>query len=202
MSGKCTDTNDNAKSVIDNPDSFNWTGFMSGWSHEKDKADDVIAAVKAGESRFGKIGLSVSGKKTILEGGFSAVKGADGTVEQVIFLGADITAAETAMRETQEMQARVSEEQNQVVSALGESLRKLADGDLSAQIDNNFPADYEKLRADFNNTVSSLADAVLSVTQNARVHSKRDNRNFQRRRRPVETDREASRDVGRNSGSA
>ena len=52
-----------------------------------------------------------------------------------------------------------------VVAALGTGLGKLANGDLASHIDETFPAEYEKLRADFNRAVDSLSDALVAVTR-------------------------------------
>ncbi|MFK7765303.1 MAG: methyl-accepting chemotaxis protein [Roseobacter sp.] len=66
----------------------------------------------------------------------------------------------------QESEAR-TQEQNKVVIALGKGLQKLVDGDLTGEISEVFPEDYEKLRTDFNLALVSLRHAVGAVTQNA-----------------------------------
>lgn len=66
----------------------------------------------------------------------------------------------------QESEAR-TQEQNKVVIELGKGLQKLVDGDLTGEISEEFPKDYEKLRTDFNLAMGSLRGAVGAVTQNA-----------------------------------
>jgi len=64
------------------------------------------------------------------------------------------------------MEQRLAEQQ-QVVSALGGGMAALRDGRLSHRIEVTFPADYEQLRVDFNQSLASLADALGQVTQAA-----------------------------------
>lgn len=77
--------------------------------------------------------------------------------------------AEREARKDAEMQEREAQTQaqNRVVEALGHGLQRLADGDLTGQITEPFPGQYEQLRADFNSALTSLRDAVGTVMQNA-----------------------------------
>ena len=56
-----------------------------------------------------------------------------------------------------------------VVQSIGEGLGQLAQGDLTARLDSDFPAEYAKLRDDFNNAASRLQTAMLSVVGKAHV---------------------------------
>ncbi len=53
-----------------------------------------------------------------------------------------------------------------VVAALARGLEAVAKGDLTARLTTEFPPDYEKLRADFNNAVAKLEDAIRDVSVN------------------------------------
>lgn len=55
--------------------------------------------------------------------------------------------------------------QEQIVAALGTGLGRLAKGDLSARIDDPFPADYDRLRQDYNAAVEELSGALVAVTR-------------------------------------
>ncbi|NJR77110.1 methyl-accepting chemotaxis protein [Sphingomonas corticis] len=55
--------------------------------------------------------------------------------------------------------------QEQIVAALGTGLGRLARGDLSARIDDPFPADYDRLRQDYNAAVEELSGALVAVTR-------------------------------------
>jgi len=58
-----------------------------------------------------------------------------------------------------------SEAQAIVVSALGEGLSRLATGDLCHRIDAAFPANYERLRLDFNRAMDAIAHVMSAVAE-------------------------------------
>jgi methyl-accepting chemotaxis protein len=55
--------------------------------------------------------------------------------------------------------------QQQVVGALGAGLSQLAANDLSHRIDEPFPADYERLRVDFNRAMDAVAEVLAAVSE-------------------------------------
>ncbi|WP_421934371.1 methyl-accepting chemotaxis protein [Phenylobacterium sp.] len=77
--------------------------------------------------------------------------------------------AETA-QERQRAEAErtaLAAEQAHVVSAVGEGLSRLSDGDLLHRLPDDFPAAYVKLRDDFNRAMSGLEEAMLVIAANA-----------------------------------
>jgi methyl-accepting chemotaxis protein len=69
-------------------------------------------------------------------------------------------------RRQQELARQVaSRAQRQVVEALSSALERLSKGDLSQGIDADFPAEYAKLKADFNAAFASLRVTMGGVTQ-------------------------------------
>ena len=73
-------------------------------------------------------------------------------------------AASSAVAAAQEAAQR---DQARVVNDLGIGLRRLADGDLSQDIEEAFPEEYESLRTDFNRTLDTLNEIVATVVANA-----------------------------------
>lgn len=59
--------------------------------------------------------------------------------------------------------------QRQVVGALGKGLEALKQGRLTESIDQPFPGEYERLRDDFNQALSSVADLLRQVTAAAQT---------------------------------
>ena len=55
--------------------------------------------------------------------------------------------------------------QDVVVAALGDGLTRLASSDLSHRIDQAFPADYERLRLDYNRALDAVAETMSAVTE-------------------------------------
>jgi methyl-accepting chemotaxis protein len=82
-----------------------------------------------------------------------------------------IARAIAAFRET--MIARQEDEaaQREVVSVIGQSLGKLAAGDLTATISTPFPVVYEPIRKDFNRATEALGTAMATVIGSSRAIS-------------------------------
>ncbi|MDE0933329.1 MAG: methyl-accepting chemotaxis protein [Novosphingopyxis baekryungensis] len=57
--------------------------------------------------------------------------------------------------------------QQQIVSALGEGLQKLASSDLTFRIDQAFPSDYEQLRLNYNEALESVSEVMSAVVDAA-----------------------------------
>ncbi|MGC1495863.1 MAG: methyl-accepting chemotaxis protein [Sulfitobacter sp.] len=110
---------------------------------------------------------SYADKSFVLEGSFAVLTGAEGRVERMIFLATDVTAQDQSVRQAEAERAQVAQEQGNVVDLLGVALNNLADGDLQANIAEDVPPAYEKLRSDFNATVEALRDAISAVIHNA-----------------------------------
>jgi methyl-accepting chemotaxis protein len=71
--------------------------------------------------------------------------------------------AEMAREQAAAEQAQVAAQQEAVVKALGLGLERLAEGDLTYQIETEFSVDYESLRKDFNAAVVGLQEAVGDI---------------------------------------
>lgn len=72
--------------------------------------------------------------------------------------------------EREAREARSAEESRQVqiaVTALGQGLNRLSDGNLTATIDQPFRDDLETLRQDFNHTVEKLQSVLSNVQENS-----------------------------------
>ena len=69
-------------------------------------------------------------------------------------------------RGNEERTARSSAAQNAVVQSLGVALDKLADGDLTVEVEDLGP-EYDKLRGDFNRMVATLRDIVDAIARSS-----------------------------------
>ncbi|WP_138472687.1 cache domain-containing protein [Poseidonocella sp. HB161398] len=75
-------------------------------------------------------------------------------------------AQEQIRQKAERERAALAAEQEAVVTDLGEALHQLAQGDLEARIEREFPDAYETLRQDFNATVSNL-EAIVGRIRNS-----------------------------------
>ena len=128
---------------------------------------EIATMTRDGAALNGKFDMNAAGgAPLVIDGGFIYVRAEDDLVERVILLASDVTEAETHIRKARELQARTGSEQKMVVDALGSGLQSLSSGDLTTEITDTFPQDYEALRIDFNTAVAGLKEAVGAVTQN------------------------------------
>ncbi|MEE4188736.1 MAG: methyl-accepting chemotaxis protein, partial [Roseobacter sp.] len=131
-----------------------------------ERISSQILSAEAVHGQF-VVACSKTDATKVVEGGFAVVADPQGVVERAIFLGADVTENAQAIKRAQDHQDKIAEEQKSVVEALGQALKQLANGDLTTALENNFPSDYEMLRADFNQMVVSLHQAMAAVMHNA-----------------------------------
>ncbi|EHS51468.1 methyl-accepting chemotaxis sensory transducer with Cache sensor [Rhizobium sp. PDO1-076] len=71
--------------------------------------------------------------------------------------------AEGERRRSEQERNQSASVQQHVVSALGNGLAQLSQGNLTYRIGDDFPGDYEALKRDFNNALASLEQAIASV---------------------------------------
>ncbi len=66
-------------------------------------------------------------------------------------------------------QDRAAKVQSHVVEALAAGLEKLSDGDLTFRLEDEFSAEYEKLRGDYNGAMAKLEEALKIVAGNTQT---------------------------------
>ena len=77
--------------------------------------------------------------------------------------------SESERREREAVKAREAAEIQHAVEALADGLGRLADGDLAHRIDAPFAGHLDRLRTDFNHSLTKLHTAMATVGQNARA---------------------------------
>jgi methyl-accepting chemotaxis protein len=77
--------------------------------------------------------------------------------------------SEGERREREALKAREAAEIHHAVEALADGLGRLAEGDLAHRIDAPFAGHLDRLRTDFNHSVTKLHTAMTTVGQNARA---------------------------------
>jgi methyl-accepting chemotaxis protein len=82
------------------------------------------------------------------------------------------TAAEAVREQSAAEKARAAETQAEAMRTLGEGLKRLAQGDLTARLDSGFPSQFAKIRDDFNDAAEQLMEALGAVVAGAgAIHS-------------------------------
>src|SRR5579872_6791387 len=64
---------------------------------------------------------------------------------------------------------RVAEIQALAMQSLGEGLKRVAEGDLTARLDDKFPSEFSKIRDDFNAAVEKLMETMSAIVQASNV---------------------------------
>jgi methyl-accepting chemotaxis protein len=77
------------------------------------------------------------------------------------------TQAEAERTRNEAMQRANAEAQEFVMAAVGDGLEKLAGGDLTVRLAEDLPAEYRKLRDDFNAAIARLQDTMKVIVGNA-----------------------------------
>jgi methyl-accepting chemotaxis protein-1 (serine sensor receptor) len=126
------------------------TGAMTGLS-TGDTASEIPFAGRADE-----IGAMAAAVEVFRN---NAIKNARLEEEAV----ANRSATEAGRLAEQQRVTREAEQLRIATSALGENLKRLADGDLTCRIETQFATDYEPLRTDFNATVDQLSKTISAV---------------------------------------
>lgn len=107
------------------------------------------------------------GKKGVFEGSFTRVEDSKNRALRIVFIGNDITKSLTEIEASEAKRSAMQDAQAKVVVALSLELRRLADGDLTGRIEEEFSDEYEKLRTDFNEAVKRLWSAMCNVVDSA-----------------------------------
>lgn len=76
-----------------------------------------------------------------------------------------LEALQTARDLAEAEQRKAEDAQTQVVDALAQALRALAEGDLTARIDAEFPGKNAQIKTDFNTAVEALRVAMTSIAE-------------------------------------
>jgi methyl-accepting chemotaxis protein len=81
-------------------------------------------------------------------------------------------AAEAVRGQSAAEKARAAETQAEAMRTLGEGLKRLAQGDLTARLDPGFPSQFAKIRDDFNDAAEQLMETLGAVVAGASaIHS-------------------------------
>ncbi|MDQ2094610.1 methyl-accepting chemotaxis protein [Rhodalgimonas zhirmunskyi] len=106
----------------------------------------------------------------IASGDFSTKVAVASRRDEIGTMGRNLLAFRDKLAEAEHlnaMRAASAKDQGHVVAELGAALRALSQGDLTRTIEIEFPTDYESLRHDYNATILSLKELMISVADNA-----------------------------------
>lgn len=137
-------------------------------ANQSEDAPDFVAGLVGGEARYGKFAtLPGNGTVAVLEGSFSTVRDREGHPTQLILIGKNVTGMDREIAQSRKQQEEMQAVQAGVVDALRVALRRIREGDLTAQITAEFGPEYDELKSDFNAALTSFSQAMQLVIENA-----------------------------------
>ncbi|MFV1528242.1 methyl-accepting chemotaxis protein [Phaeobacter sp. JH20_36] len=106
----------------------------------------------------------------LADGDLSPIKGFERTSDEIYRIAQALTVFRDGLVEKEELSKATEEEraihqaqQTAAVTAIGQGLARLAQGDLSARINEELTEGYAQLQADFNQTVETLSRTVMDM---------------------------------------
>jgi methyl-accepting chemotaxis protein len=119
-------------------------------------ADGDLEAVVPDQARQDEIGAMARAVQVFKEAGIDKQRLSGEAL-------ANRRAADSQRSEAEEARAQAAQEQAMVVDAIATGLVSLSDGNLTHRIEEAFPAEYRKLKDDFNAAVSKLQQTMGAV---------------------------------------
>jgi len=107
--------------------------------------------------------LAKGGREIWIQASYNPVLDATGKPYKVIKLAVDITEAEQAAAHSEAARKQAEDTQNDLVSALAQSLGRLADGDLTNRLEGDRDGAHKRIQDDYNAAVESLRVALDTV---------------------------------------
>jgi methyl-accepting chemotaxis protein len=111
--------------------------------------------------------IAKGGREVWIQASYNPVLDAEGRPYKVIKLAVDITEAEQTFARNEAARQQAEAEQAQVVEVLADSLRRLAERDLTASVEAEFNGSYRKLKDDYNGAVESVRQTLASISDAA-----------------------------------
>jgi methyl-accepting chemotaxis protein len=113
--------------------------------------------------------LGKGGKEIWIRASYAPLLDRSGKPFKVMQFAADVTASETERLRLEDERADKAALQKRVVESLGGGLGALSDGNMTCRLNDAFPAEYEKLRVDFNVSMEKLQQVMVAINTNAQA---------------------------------
>jgi methyl-accepting chemotaxis protein len=113
--------------------------------------------------------LAKGGREVWLQASYNPILDDSGRPYRVIKIAVDITQAEQAAARLESQRRAGEHEQQVVVATVADSLRRLAQGDLTVRITDDFQGGYGAIKTDFNEALTSLAEAMRAIIDSTRA---------------------------------
>ncbi|ATQ45069.1 methyl-accepting chemotaxis protein [Caulobacter mirabilis] len=107
--------------------------------------------------------IAKGGARIWIQGAYNPIFDTAGRPCKIVKFAIDITQVELERTRTEAERRAAAAEQDEVVAALADSLRRLAHGDLTTQVAARFDGRYQQIKDDFNLAVDSVCEVVRLI---------------------------------------
>jgi len=113
--------------------------------------------------------LAKGGREVWLQAAYNPVLDGSGRAYRVIKVATDVTEVEQTVARLASERLATEHEQQAVITTIADSLRRLARGDLTVRITDDFQGGYSAIRTDFNEAVTSLTEVMRAIIDSTRA---------------------------------
>ncbi len=129
---------------------------------------EMWEGLKRGELKSGTFErVTKSGETVFLQANYNPVCDASGKLTRVVMMASDITDAENERNANIAEREAMERDLTHVVHSLNRALADMSQGDLTTQIHEEFAAEFDALRNNFNDAIRQLEATMSTVIVNA-----------------------------------
>ncbi|HEX3502906.1 MAG TPA: methyl-accepting chemotaxis protein [Xanthobacteraceae bacterium] len=131
-------------------------------------ADGDLTADIAGQERGDEVGIMAKAVQVFKDNALALKAAEEKSADQQRAAEEQRRLADDERRRNEAARAEAAEQVARVVECLGAGLERMAQGDLSYRLNDNFAAEYVKIRDDFNGAIGQLQQTISAIVSSTR----------------------------------
>jgi methyl-accepting chemotaxis protein len=131
-------------------------------------AEGDLTTEIAGQERADEVGVMAKAVQVFKDNALALKEAERKSAEQQRVADEQRRVADEERRRNEEIRAEAAEQVARVVASLGAGLERMAKGDLSYRLDDEFAAEYIKIRDDFNGAIGQLQQTISAIVSSTR----------------------------------
>ena len=131
-------------------------------------ADGDLTAEIAGQERADEVGIMAKAVQVFKDNALALKAAEEKSAQQQRAAEEQRRLADEERRRNETARAAGAAQVSRVVECLGTGLERMAEGDLSYRLNDDFAAEYVKIRNDFNNAIGQLQQTISAIVSSTR----------------------------------
>jgi methyl-accepting chemotaxis protein len=131
-------------------------------------AEGDLTTEIAGQQRGDEVGVMAKAVQVFKDNALALKAAEEKSAEQQRAAEEQRRVADEERRHNEQTRAEAAAQVGRVVEALGAGLERMASGDLSYRLNDNFAAEYVKIRDDFNGAIGQLQQTISAIVSSTR----------------------------------